>query len=1239
MMSNVLQKRSIVFIMFLACTLLSARWIPFTDNALPTAAQVELLAADAFSINAAIQVNGAMIEEIDTRNMIDTRNEAFVRFSIPDAYHTGEIGKPQLPAIKQTIGVPYGAVIKFEVVNAEYVDIPLHMHGVEERIMPALAPVLKMPGEKPVLVIDDKTYDQNAFYPEAIASIEGDDFMRGHRLAVIATNPIQYNPVTGIIRCYTSIELRIEFAGGDMIKTREEVLQSYSPLFEDFIKQRVINYSFYDNITKGVLPLPIHYLIITHNNFQTQVADLARWLKQKGFKVKVANQDSISTWTTNGIETYIDAQNPQPSYLLLVGDVNGGYMPAPIGGNSNKVTDLYYAETDGSGYLPDIFYGRLSVETAAHITTIVQKILKYEKADLPNMADWFKKDAFLAGNDNYTVSEGTHNYCTSTFMDPHGYTTYKLYEQTYGATTADVFTNVNEGRILTTMSGHGLDDGWHDGPPFTVSHVNQLTNGDKLTIATGHCCLANNFGWSNMCGGESWIRKENGGAVAYYGSCPSTYWDEDDWLEREWYEAIYADSIYEHARFTLDGMYDGVELSGTSPFWKQYYYEAYHVLGDPSLDMWTEVPTTMTVTHDGAVIPGSAAFAVTVSGTGGAIENALVCVWIPGQTPEMHISEYTEASGTATISIAPTTPGDTMYVTVTAHNYVPYEGHAMVIAPSGPYVTAGSCIINDGNNNQANPGETIQLGLWAKNIGVATANSVHGMLSETDTYVTMNTDSTWYGNIAASDSALSNPYFDFTIANNCPNAHNIGFTAAFTDDLDSTWTSNVSVTVYAPLLTYEEHTISGGNGNAVLEPGETVTLVVTLENEGGAQAANISSTLLTTSPDITINDGSGSFGTIAAGAMGSNTSDPYSVTADIATPYGTEVDFSVAVQSGIYVDTLDFSLIIGQLVPTDTGYYYVYYSGGPHTYSPVFDWIAIDSTQTQYPGVSLNLGDDQVTQVTIPFSFQYYGGNYTQLTISSNGWVCMGYQSSSSLTNYGIPNAGGPPAMIAGIWDDLDPGNAGQPSDIYYYYDAANHRFIIEYFRVEHYSSGSHETFEIILHDPLYHPSPTGDGDIIVQYLVGLQQTDNTLGIENGGENVGIQYYLDGAYHELAVPVTDSFALRYTTYDPGYVGIEDYEKLTGLPVRTVMAQVYPNPFARDMRVSYQVASRGRVSLEVYDALGREVRGLVDGVSEPGYYTVAWDGCDDQGRRVPAGVYFVRFNTDDYQNVQKTVLLK
>jgi hypothetical protein len=429
------------------------------------------------------------------------------------------------------------------------------------------------------------------------------------------------------------------------------------------------------------------------------------------------------------------------------------------------------------------------------------------------------------------------------------------------------------------------------------------------------------------------------------------------------------------------------------------------------------------------------------------------------------------------------------------------------------------------------------------------------------------------------------------------------------------------------------------DGNGILEPGETANLLISLSNAGIAPASDISAVLRTNDAYLLLNDSTATYGNILPDSTATNNADPFNITALPSAPYGYEAALQLVVTGIGYLDTLDFTVSIGVLVPTDTGYYYVYYSGGPHTYSPVFDWLAIDSTQTQNPGVSLNLGDDAVAQVNLPFSFQYYGVSYTQVTVSSNGWVCMGYQTSNYLTNYGIPNASGPAAMIAGVWDDLDPGNAGQPSDIYYYSDVVNHRFIIEYFRVEHYPSGGYETFEIILYDPLYYPTPTGDGDVVVQYLVALQETDVTLGIENAAQTVGIQYYFDGTYHELAVPVTDSFALRYTTYDPGYVGLEEYEQLTNVPVRTMMGVVYPNPFARDMRVSYQLAARGQVRLSVYDALGRAVCGLVDGMIEPGYYTVSWDGCDAQGRRVPAGVYFVKLETDGYQNVQKTVLLK
>jgi len=52
-----------------------------------------------------------------------------------------------------------------------------------------------------------------------------------------------------------------------------------------------------------------------------------------------------------------------------------------------------------------------------------------------------------------------------------------------------------------------------------------------------------------------------------------------------------------------------------------------------------------------------------------------------------------------------------------------------------------------------------------------------------------------------------------------------------------------------------------------------------------------------------------------------------------------------------------------------------------------------------------------------------------------------------------------------------------------------------------------------------------------------------------------------------------------------------------------------------------------------------VRTVVRGAVAPGYYTALWDGRDDLGRRVPAGVYFVRFETDDYSRTQKAILIK
>ncbi|GAI39352.1 unnamed protein product, partial [marine sediment metagenome] len=255
--------------------------------------------------------------------------------------------------------------------------------------------------------------------------------------------------------------------------------------------------------------------------------------------------------------------------------------------------------------------------------------------------------------------------------------------------------SINAGRAWCVYTAHGGQTAWFVGysSDFNINELSTLTNNlDMYPMPCGHCCVAADYQYSQNCFGETWDRLSNKGGICYFGSVPGTYWDEDDWLQRRYFDAIYADSVlgnlYETGRFTQWGLY-WIENNTTSSH-KRRYFEAYHIFNDPSLDFWTDIPDIMTVIHDAIVFPGASNFTVTVNHGGTPIEDALVCCWIPEQSPQIHVSDYTNASGTTTLNISPTTPGDTMYVTVTKHNYIPYEEYALVTTSSGPYIGLGS---------------------------------------------------------------------------------------------------------------------------------------------------------------------------------------------------------------------------------------------------------------------------------------------------------------------------------------------------------------------------------------------------------------------------------------------------------------------------------------------------------------------------------------------------------------------
>ena len=98
-------------------------------------------------------------------------------------------------------------------------------------------------------------------------------------------------------------------------------------------------------------------------------------------------------------------------------------------------------------------------------------------------------------------------------------------------------------------------------------------------------------------------------------------------------------------------------------------------------------------------------------------------------------------------------------------------------------------------------------------------------------------------------------------------------------------------------------------------------------------------------------------------------------------------------------------------------------------------------------------------------------------------------------------------------------------------------------------------------------------------------------------------------------------------------------EVVSLPCEYVLSQNYPNPFNPVTQIEYGIPKESHVRLSVFDILGKEVVTLVNGLEEPGYRSVRWNGMDKKGKVVGAGMYFYVIQAENFKKVKKMVLLK
>jgi hypothetical protein len=102
--------------------------------------------------------------------------------------------------------------------------------------------------------------------------------------------------------------------------------------------------------------------------------------------------------------------------------------------------------------------------------------------------------------------------------------------------------------------------------------------------------------------------------------------------------------------------------------------------------------------------------------------------------------------------------------------------------------------------------------------------------------------------------------------------------------------------------------------------------------------------------------------------------------------------------------------------------------------------------------------------------------------------------------------------------------------------------------------------------------------------------------------------------------------------------VEEYDA-PFIPVVAGLMQNYPNPFNPTTTIAYDVATAGRVTIEIFDVSGRLITTVVDEKKAPGRYRVDWTAEDKVGTSVSSGIYFYRMRTEDGVLTKKMVLLR
>lgn len=776
------------------------------------------------------------------------------------------IAEPTLPVFSRMIEVPLCDGFQVEVTDAIYDTIDPQLRY---QVVPAQAPISKSDTLFHPIRMIESIYNADKFYGQREAMVEAVGIARDRRLARLQFSPVRYNPVSGQVIVCRQVTVTVRYNGADVNGTQEMFNRYYSPAFNSGAKP--LN-NLYPKAVRTTAP--VRYLIVANSMFRNHLDDFVQWKRRKGFLVDVAytNDPGMGTDTTT-IQNYIKSQytnatiaNPAPTFVLLVGDV--AQIPPFDAHNSSPsddhVTDLYYMTWTTGDHIPDCHYGRFSAQTVAQLQPQIEKTLMYEKYTFPDPTFLDRAvmvagvDAGNPGDNAYTYGDPAMDYAITNYVNgTHGWSQVKYFKNdvsiipacttnvTIGSSNnndATVRSYYNQGAGFINYSAHGGSTGWGT-PNFGNSHVNQMTNNQKFGLMIGNCCLTNKFEEST-CFGEALLRKgDYAGAVGYIGGSNSTYWGQD------FYWAVGVRSsigpsmsmaynasnlgVYDRTFHTHNEAYSqwcttqgsmvmqgnmAVEASTSGSGMKWYYWEIYHLMGDPSVMPYMTQADTMNVVVSSVVNYGATSLSVSTA------PNAYVAL-VDTVTDALIAAAYANASGTAQLTLPATLAVGNYRLAASAQQYRTAFRTIRVIQPDGAFP-----LVTEITSAPLVAGDTMALTLHVENPGNAMAHNITIQLASSSSLLTLSTATITLDSLAAGASVDVTGAVSAYVSATAPDNTFVDIsTAANWTGSTMSSTSTLRRWIYAPVLN-----LTFSNENPCLLPGTTLTFQATLHNSGHA---------------------------------------------------------------------------------------------------------------------------------------------------------------------------------------------------------------------------------------------------------------------------------------------------------------------------------------------------------------------------------------------------------------------